>query len=138
MIRAINRHSGGLLDFPSGSRFIQWHDQYRAGAATTERARHRAMVAWLVRAGLGIALVALGVLMLVIPGPGLLVIVLGLAVLGSVWSPVARVMDWLELRVLRFLRWLRRQNIAVQAVAGLLVLAGCAGALYVTWLLTFG
>ena len=64
--------------------------------------------------GLAIALVALGILLLAggfvllfIPGPGLLLIVFGLALVAGVSSPLARLLDRTEPKLRRFGRRLR-------------------------------
>jgi hypothetical protein len=52
---------------------------------------------------LGSGLVAVaGVTLLALPGPGLLVVILGLAMLGGEFALVARVLDALELRLRRW------------------------------------
>jgi hypothetical protein len=53
----------------------------------------------------GLALVIAGLLFLPTPGPGYIIIVLGLWMMAGEWLPLARFFDWLELR----LRWLGRR-----------------------------
>ena len=54
---------------------------------------------------LGIASLVVGLILCVIPGPGLPFIFLGGGLLASESLAVARVMDWLELRVRAVARW---------------------------------
>lgn len=57
------------------------------------------------RLGLGILLVGVGLVLLLIPGPGLPFVFLGGGLLAAESLVVARIMDWLELRVRGVLRW---------------------------------
>ena len=50
---------------------------------------------------LGFALVAIGIILLPAPGPGMLVILVGLTLLARESLMVARALDWAELRVRR-------------------------------------
>lgn len=61
-----------------------------------ERMLHGSRVLAMVRAVVGIVLLAAGVVLLFIPGPGLLVIVFGLALLAGMSASLARVMDRAE------------------------------------------
>ncbi len=45
---------------------------------------------------LGLAIAAVGLALIPLPGPGAIIGVLGLALLGSEFEPVARALDWLE------------------------------------------
>lgn len=56
----------------------------------------------------GVALLV-GLLMMVGPGPGSLFILLGFALLGSEFLPLARAMDWAEMKTLRPVRWVRHR-----------------------------
>jgi hypothetical protein len=49
-------------------------------------------------------LIAAGVVLLVIPGPGSVLIVLGAALLAEESASVARALDWTEMRIRRLLR----------------------------------
>jgi UPF0716 family protein affecting phage T7 exclusion len=67
-----------------------------------ERARHAPQVKRVAQLVIGIILVAAGVVLCFIPGPGLLVMVFGFALLSSMSRSIARVLDRIEL-------WLRRR-----------------------------
>ena len=58
-----------------------------------------------IGAGSGIALG--GLLMVIAPGPGWLAIILGLGMLSGELFPVARFLDWIEVRLRKLVRWLR-------------------------------
>lgn len=55
---------------------------------------------WL-RLGAGAVLLVLGLLMLVTPGPGLVALAVGAALLAGEFRAIARFLDWAELRVHR-------------------------------------
>ncbi|MEV7973962.1 PGPGW domain-containing protein [Cellulomonas sp. NPDC089187] len=58
----------------------------------------------------GVTLVAVGVLLLVLPGPGWLMIFLGLGVLGTEFPAIRRMTDRFKARVLRvWRRWRARR-----------------------------
>jgi len=50
-------------------------------------------------AGLGILLIAGGIVMLFIPGPGILAIVFGMALVATAWRRLAKWMDIGEVRI---------------------------------------
>nr|CAA9251848.1 hypothetical protein AVDCRST_MAG63-1956 [uncultured Armatimonadetes bacterium] len=83
----------------------------------------------------GLAVVALGVVLIPLPGPGGLIILFGLALVGGEVLPLARLLDWAEV-------WAR----AVWAVtpgpakkaAHVLLLAGFVLALYTAFRLVLG
>ena len=74
--------------------FHEWRQQQR-----------RSPLSRIAVIGAGLALVAVGVLMLFIPGPGLLVGALGAACLACESRQLARALDWLEVRGRRVATW---------------------------------
>jgi hypothetical protein len=87
----------------------------------------------------GPALIVVGFAFLPTPGPSYIIIVIGMWMLAGEWLPLARIFDWLEVR-LRHLgrsskgRWRRLPA----GIKGLVVLV-CVGALgYVAYYLLFG
>ena len=75
----------------------------------------------------GFLVIALGVLALPFPGPGWLIIFIGLAVLSLEFSWAGRALDWLLLQVARFQRRVQRASPG-ERLAMLLVLALVVGA----------
>ncbi|MDP9350572.1 MAG: PGPGW domain-containing protein [Chloroflexota bacterium] len=55
--------------------------------------------------GGGVAIIILGALIAPVPGPGGIVAIVGLALIGSLFLPAARTLDWGELRTRRTMRW---------------------------------
>jgi ferric-dicitrate binding protein FerR (iron transport regulator) len=85
---------------PPGERFER---AYRANRAQGKRGWKRAAAILA-----GALLVALGLFMLVAPGPGILVLVLGAALVGGESQPMARFLDRAELRIRRAISALRK------------------------------
>lgn len=117
-------------DAKPGKRFLAYHDRTKSqrGAAS------------FVRMGLGIVLAAAGVVMLVVPGPGILFIFFGLALLAARSAALSKVLDKAELWMRKAFRALKRawQSLPWPVIAGLLmIVAGAAvgvGALVWRWL----
>jgi hypothetical protein len=57
----------------------------------------------------GATLIAAGLVMLVAPGPGILVLVGGCAVVAEESLPMARFLDWAEVRIRRTISTLRKK-----------------------------
>ena len=57
--------------------------------------------------GVGSGITLGGLLMVIAPGPGWLAIFLGLGMLGGELLPVARFLDWVEVRLRKLVRWIR-------------------------------
>lgn len=93
-----------------------------ASGAATPAARRRPVRRWIerhprVRRGyraavgtLGGLVTALGVILLPLPGPGLLVLLGGLAVLGTEFAWAQRVAGWLRRRAAAVAAWWRRRR----------------------------
>jgi hypothetical protein len=93
LIARSKRWGRELAALPPGERFLSLHD----------RRAQRAESLWRRVAGVsaGILLIAAGLFQLVVPGPGILVMILGAALLAREFASVARWMDSAEL-------WCRR------------------------------
>jgi uncharacterized membrane protein HdeD (DUF308 family) len=83
-------------DGAPGRRFVDEHDR------VVERSR----AARIGLVFLGSVLIGAGVVMLFIPGPGLLAILFGLALIASAWRRLA---SWLDLGELRLRAWRRER-----------------------------
>lgn len=95
MLRALKGRLRQFMTVPSGRRF----------RAVYERRHQRPhLLRRIVTIGAGLALVAVGVLLLVLPGPGLLVAAMGAALLAEESLTVARALDALDVRMTRLWR----------------------------------
>lgn len=120
-------HFRELREGKPGHRF---QDHYRHEKRQNRSGRSHARVWRLVA---GVALVIVGLVLCVIPGPGLPFIFLGGGLLASESLFVARIMDWFELRVRAVLRWAKarwaRLPLWSKIVVGALMVAGSAASM---------
>jgi uncharacterized protein (TIGR02611 family) len=90
---------------------------------------------------LGVVLAVGSLFLAPLPGPGFATVFLGLAILAGELLPAARFLDWAEVRLRRFARFVGvvwRASV-LGKVSIVLVAAVCGGALlYVAYLLLFG
>ena len=113
---------------PSGQRFIRRYE-----------ARKRGGKAWTRVASvlLGLVLVVGGAILLVIPGPGLLVIAFGGALIGQEFRWAAVALDWTEVtlrKAVRFaVRFWKAASLAVRAAVVSAATLVAAGAAYLAW-----
>jgi uncharacterized protein (TIGR02611 family) len=88
-----------LKEAEPGHRFQQEYDHHRGSK--------KGGFARIISVGIGLLIVAIGIVGLPAPGPGFLVIALGGALLARESRVVARTMDWAEVRLRRVLHWAR-------------------------------
>jgi len=116
-----------------GKRFQDRHKR-RRGASRKRPAKPLLLTA-------GGLLLAVGLVLLAIPGPGIPFVVLGGALVARESLRAARALDWAELRARAVAAWgTRAWRRASPAARGLLVsavLALAAGGAYVSWLVLF-
>ena len=89
--------------------------------------------------GLAIALASL--VLGVLPGPGTLTFFVGLAMISGEFYPVARLLDWAEVRARKLGRWVGgvwRASAAGKALVISVAAIGVAAVLYVAYRLLFG
>ncbi|WP_432564757.1 TIGR02611 family protein [Kineococcus sp. SYSU DK003] len=100
------------------------HRLHRARAALHARREairadaHRNRVYRAVVGAVGTFVVALGLLLVPLPGPGWLVVFLGLALLGTEFSSAQRLKVFGERQVHRWARWIARRSLATRAALG--------------------
>jgi uncharacterized protein (TIGR02611 family) len=128
---ALKQHLQDLQRGRPGHRF-QDHYEHEKHGAGGHGSRGRV---W--RLALGIAAVVVGVVLCVIPGPGLPFIFIGGGLLAAESRVAARVMDWLELRVRAVWGWARarwrRLPLGGKVAVAALLVAGAAGSMWVFW-----
>jgi uncharacterized protein (TIGR02611 family) len=112
--------------------------QIRRIAAVRARIRASAggRMAWRIGVTIvGVAVVAGGIVLLPLPGPGWLVIFAGLGILATEYEWAARLLGWVRDQVRTWTQWGSRQPWWLRVLAGLLtllVILGCAAG---AWLL---
>jgi uncharacterized protein (TIGR02611 family) len=96
----------------------------------TTNAIYRAVVAVV-----GSLVIVGGVILLPLPGPGWLIIFVGLGILASEFAWAQRVLDFAKAKVFAWTAWVSRQSLLVRALIGLGCLAIVAAAVggYVWW-----
>ena len=100
MFEFLKRRSRVFLSAPCGSRF----------RAHYERARTRPnLMRTLLVVGFGLIVLALGLVMIVLPGPGLLVAVIGAVLIAGESLTAARVLDRIDLTLSRIWKRLRQR-----------------------------
>ncbi|HNR91446.1 MAG TPA: PGPGW domain-containing protein [Dokdonella sp.] len=102
MFPSLKQQWHGFTSRPAGRRFqMRWRAQ---------RERPRGLLRKLVLIGLGVALLLAGTAMLVLPGPGVLVMIIGAALIGEESLFVARGLDRADVWIARALqRWRARR-----------------------------
>ena len=91
---------------------------------------------WRLGVGLvGTAIVVIGIILLPLPGPGWLIIFLGLGVLATEFDWARRLLDFAKSHVDAWTAWVTRQSLAVRLLiaAGTLAIVAAAGVGYVAW-----
>lgn len=117
-----------------GRRFQELHDRQEADGGGQPGWRKVLIVL------LGGALVAGGLFLLPLPGPGMLIIVLGLALLSVVVPQLAPILDrgelWSRAASRRALAWWGRTSLPVRLLIGVMLAAvvGVGGYLMYRWL----
>lgn len=84
----------------------------------------------MIVAVVGVSIIAVGIVLLPLPGPGWLVIFLGLGVLASEFAWARALLDYARDKVGAWSDWVRRQSLAVRSVIGLACVAITAAAVY--------
>jgi uncharacterized protein (TIGR02611 family) len=74
----------------------------------------------------GVAVIAGGIVLLPLPGPGWLIIFAGLGLLGTEYEWARRLLQWVRRHVLIWTRWAARQPLWLRIVGGALSLAALA------------
>jgi hypothetical protein len=101
MFGALKRRMQRFMTVPSGQRFRAFYQRHH-------RRPHLART--IVTIGAGFALIAVGLILLVLPGPGLLVGAFGAALLAGESLVVARALDWVDVRVTALWRRWRKHR----------------------------
>lgn len=96
----------------------------------------------MINIGLGIAIALAGLLLVPLPGPGFIVAFLGLGLLGSEFAPIARALDWAEVKARGVAGWAKgiwdRSSIVVKTLVVLVGILCVAAVGYGGYQLFFG
>ena len=99
MFAKLRRNVRAFITVPSGQRFRAHHERMRAKPGLL-----RAVIA----IGAGLLLLALGIVMMVTPGPGLIVAAIGAALIAGESLFAARILDRIDFYATRaIVRWRR-------------------------------
>lgn len=118
----------------------EWHLLRRAApgrrfqesyAASRQHPDHGTLVRRAIRIGLACVAMAIGIVLVFLPGPAFVFFAITGALLATESLTVARVLDWTEVRIRRVARWVRRRWRAMSGLQrvlaiGVVVLAGSA------------
>ena len=117
----------------------RFQDRYEAGHRTRDR---RSMVGRVVRMVIAVAFVAIGVVLMFIPGPAILFFLIAGGLLAAESRRVARALDWSEVKLRKLASWLKAQwqklPLAGKIVVAVVLLAIGAAGLYVGYRIMFG
>jgi uncharacterized protein (TIGR02611 family) len=86
----------------------------------------------------GVAVVAIGIVLLPLPGPGWLIIFAGLGILASEYAWAARLLAWVRRRFVTWTQWLAAEPLWIRVAGVLLSLALIAGLALAAWFVTRG
>jgi uncharacterized protein (TIGR02611 family) len=84
----------------------------------------------------GATVIVLGVVLLPLPGPGWLIIFVGLGIWASEFQWAARLLRWVRIRVVAWARWLSQQSPLVRTTLTLLLtvlVLAMVSASYIVW-----
>lgn len=136
MLRGLKR---GWADFKKGRPGHRFQDRYQR----KRQGRHKqSPFLRLLQPIAAVVLIAAGIILCVIPGPGLPLIIVGLGLLAERWLGLARALDWAEVRVRRFLksllRWWKAASIPAKVASSLVVGCVALGGAYLAYQIMFG
>jgi len=87
---------------------------------------------------LGVAIIALGIVLLPLPGPGWVIIFAGLGVLATEYTWAKRLLAWTRRQVARWAQWFAQAPIWVRVLGGLLSLALLGAIALAAWYIAHG
>ncbi|MFW5469695.1 TIGR02611 family protein [Knoellia sp. CPCC 206435] len=103
-----------------------WRRRIRANPATARVYRIGVFV-------VGLVVVCGGLLLIPFPGPGWLIVIGGLAIWSTEFERAHRVMEFVKKHLKRWEEWVKRQNLAVKTLVGVVGIAFIATVLWLTF-----
>ncbi len=101
MFVGLKRRVRRFLAAPAGTRFRAHYERMKARASLTRA---------LIGIGSGLILLAIGLILLFLPGPGMLVALIGAALIAGESLTVARILDGIEVRATALWKRWRRHH----------------------------
>ena len=103
-----------------------WRRRIRANPATARVYRIGVFV-------VGLIVVCGGLLLIPFPGPGWLIVIAGLAIWATEFERAQRVLEFVKKHLRRWEEWVKRQNVAVKTLVGVVGIAFIATVLWLTF-----
>lgn len=103
-----------------------WRRRIRANPATARVYRIGVFV-------VGLIVVCGGLLLIPFPGPGWLIVIAGLAIWSTEFERAQRVLEFVKKHLKRWEEWVKRQNVAVKTLVGVVGIAFIATVLWLTF-----
>lgn len=136
MIERIKQNWHEFKESQPGHRFQDRYDRRQ------EKEHGRWSAGKIVNLVLGLAIIAAGIFLVAAPGPGWIVVFIGFGFIASEFAPVARGMDWAELKARAIADWAKefwdRASLVVKALLVLFALAIAGALAYGAYYLFFG
>ncbi|SDJ16725.1 TIGR02611 family protein [Frankineae bacterium MT45] len=127
--------SEGASETSASHRRFAWLERLRRGV----RALPGGALAWRIGVGLlGLLIILVGIVLLPLPGPGWLIIFLGLGVWASEFAWASRLLRFARGQVRRWTDWIVRQPRVVQLLVGALGILLLAALIYAAWRVSRG
>lgn len=130
---SLKQELGEVRDDRPGHRFQEQHQRRHEGDSSP--AKRMGMLA------LGFVVLAAGIFFMPAPGPGILIVAIGGAILARESIRAARVLDWIEVRARAILGWggrvWQQASMPLRVLLVLLALALTAAAAFFAWRLLF-
>ncbi|GAA1632454.1 TIGR02611 family protein [Catellatospora bangladeshensis] len=123
-------------DFPQRS--STWRDRARIAHQTVRANPTGAAVLKVIIGVLGAVVIAIGVLLIPLPGPGWLIVIGGLAIWAIEFVWARHLLQFTKDKVHGWTEWVKRQPLPVRLLIGLVGLAFVAAVLYTTLRFSFG
>jgi uncharacterized protein (TIGR02611 family) len=119
-----NVHDPALVDGADDD--WEWRRRLRANPATAKVYRVGVFV-------LGLVIVVVGLLLIPFPGPGWLIVIAGLAIWATEFEKAQRVLEFVKSKLRIWEEWVKRQNLLVKGLVGIVGVAFIATVLWLTF-----
>lgn len=104
----------------------EWRRKLRANPTTAKLYRVGVFL-------LGLLVVVVGLLLIPFPGPGWLIVIAGLAIWATEFEKAQRVLEFVKSKLRVWEEWVKRQNLLVKGLVGIVGIAFIATVLWLTF-----